>query len=123
MRYSPKDYAQALSASLVKLKDKKAIMYNFLKVVRKNNDQKILPKILEVFKEIEVKRGGGSRVKIEFARQVPEGTLKSITKNFSSKDWVEMAVNPSLVAGVRITFDNERELDNSLARKLHKLFN
>ncbi len=123
MKYSPKDYALALSDILEKSKDNKHLISNFLRVVRKNGDQKILPKILETFKKTQIKKNGGSHIKIEFAREIKGVEVRSITKQFSPKDWVETSLNPSLIAGVRITFDGERELDNSLSRKIHKLFN
>jgi len=122
MRYSPKNYAVALSKSLQESKEERNLFANFLKLIKKNGDQKILPRILEEFKKIEIKRGGGSRVKIEFAREPLEAQVKSITRKFGNRDWVETSLNPSLVAGVRITIDGESEIDNSLARKLHKLF-
>ncbi|MEK9173176.1 MAG: F0F1 ATP synthase subunit delta [Patescibacteria group bacterium] len=122
MKYSPKDYALALSSIFEKSKDEKHLISTFLKVVRKNGDQKILPKILEVFKKTEVRKNGGSHIKVEFARETKEVQIKSILKQFSPKDWVETSINPSLIAGVRITLDGEREIDNSLSRKLHKLF-
>ncbi|MBI3589470.1 MAG: F0F1 ATP synthase subunit delta [Candidatus Liptonbacteria bacterium] len=122
MKYSPKNYALALAKSLEKAKDEKPLISNFLKLVKKNGDQKSFPKILEAFKKIEIKKNGGSQIKIEFAREASEAQIKSITKKFSRKDWIETSLNPSLVAGVRITFDDERELDGSLNRKLHKLF-
>ncbi|TSC82691.1 MAG: hypothetical protein G01um101420_214 [Parcubacteria group bacterium Gr01-1014_20] len=123
MKYSPKDYALALSKSLEKSKDEKHLISNFLRVIRKNGDQRKFPKILEAFKKTETKKNGGSHIKVEFARETKEGQIKSITKQFSPKDWVETSLNPSLIAGVRVTFDGERELDNSLSRKIHKLFN
>lgn len=122
MKYSPQNYALALSSVLAKSKEDKVVFSNFLKVVKKNGDQKILPKILNAFKKIEIKKKGGSHIKIEFAHEPEAAQLKSITKEFGSHDLIETTTNPSLVAGVRITFDEEREIDNSLARKLHKLF-
>lgn len=122
MRYSPASYAQALSKSLERSKEEKTLLVNFLKVIKKNGDQKILPKILEAFKKIEIKKKGGSHVKIEFAREPLEAQRTSIIKKFKSEDWIETSLNPALVAGVRVTIDGEREIDNSLSRKLHKLF-
>ncbi|MEK7137900.1 MAG: F0F1 ATP synthase subunit delta [Patescibacteria group bacterium] len=122
MKYSPQNYALALSSVLAKSKEDKTVFSNFLKVIKKNGDQKILPKILDAFKKIEIKKKGGSHIKLEFAHEPTEAQIKSVTRKFSSHDWVETSTNPSLVAGVRITFDEEREIDNSLARKLNKLF-
>jgi len=122
MKYSPKSYAVALSSVLEKSKEEKHVFTNFLKTVKKNGDQKILHKILDAFKKIEIKKHGGSHIKIEFAREPLKDQLKSITKKFKSQDWIETSLNPALVAGVRVTIDGEREIDNSLARKLHKLF-
>lgn len=122
MKHSPRDYALALSGSLEKSKDHKHLISRFIEVVKKNGDHNILLKIFEAFKKITIKKNGGSHVTVEFARTPTESQLSSITKKFSSKDWVETSINPSLIAGVRITFDDEKELDNSLARKIHKLF-
>lgn len=122
MRYSPLNYARALSEIIGKKGDEKASIHKFLSVVKKNGDEKMLPKIFDAFKKIEIKKHGGSHVKIEFAREMPEEKIKSIIKNFGTKDWVETSLNPSLVAGIRITIDGERELDNSISRKLHKMF-
>lgn len=123
MKYSPESYALALSGSLEKSKDKELIISNFLKLVKKNGDQKLLPKIFDRFKKIEIRKKGGSHIRIEFAREPSESELESITEKFKSRDWIETHLNPLLVAGVRITLNGEKELDNSLARKLHKLFN
>ena len=122
MKYSPKNYALAFSKSLQGSREEKNLLANFLKLIKKNGDQKILPKILEEFKKIEINKKGGSHIKVEFAREPLEAQLKSITEKFKSWDWIETSLNPALVAGVRITIDGEREIDNSLARKLHKLF-
>lgn len=122
MKHSPRDYALALSESLEKSKDHKHLISRFIEVVKKNGDHNILSKIFDTFKKIVTKKNGGSHIAVEFARTPTESQLSSITKKFSSKDWIETSINPSLIAGVRITFDGEREVDNSLLRKIHKLF-
>ena len=125
MKYSPKNYAVALNQALEgKPETKKgAILKNFLAVLKKNGDQRLARKILEIFKGLVVRQKGGHHVLVELARENPDSSTQSILKKFGEKDWVETSINPSLVAGIRVTLDGEQELDNSLAKKLHKLFN
>lgn len=123
MRYSPKVYAESLNKVLESHPGKKEEMIkNFTRLLRKNGDVRLLSKILENLKRILVKKSGHRYVKIEFARELPESLVKKIIDKFNKKDWVETSLNPELVAGARITLDDEYELDNSLAKKLHKLF-
>ncbi len=123
MRYSPKNYALAISQSLESNpRERDKIIKNFVHLLKKNRDLNLTPKIEEELKNILVKKRGGRRIKIELARNLPESETKKIASRFSEKDWLETSINPLLIAGVRVTIDGELELDNSLARKLHKLF-
>lgn len=124
MKYSPKNYAIALNQALEGKPEakKSAILKNFLAILKKNGDQRLAYKILEIFKGLVVRQRGGHHVLLELARENPDAFPQSILKKFGEKDWVETSINPSLVAGIRVTLDGEQELDNSLAKKLHKLF-
>ena len=64
------------------------------------------------------KEAGGRMVHLEFAREHEH--IKKF--KFKPKDHVWMSINPSLVAGVRITIDGSSELDQSFKRKVNQLF-
>lgn len=124
MRYSPETYAEALIGAVDKIPGsaQNTTLKRFLEVVKKNGDWSGLKKILAATRTMLVKKAGGRVINLEFARGVSEETISKFSKAFSQKDHIEIAVNPRLVAGMRITIDGEKELDNSLQRKLTKLF-
>ena len=111
MKYAPHIYARAFL-------EVKPDPEKFLSVVLKNGDYERLDKIVEAIEMREVQAHGGRIVELEFAR------ISELAKKFkfSSHDRVHTKINPSLVAGVRVTVDGEQELDVSLQRKLNKLF-
>ena len=118
MKYAPKIYAQAFLEALPAGEAGKPFIKRFLQVIEKNGDSARLDKIVEAIEELETKKQGGRMIHIELARN-PELAKQF---KFQSKDNVKVSVNPSLVAGVRITIDGEQQFDGSLIRKLNKIF-
>ena len=94
----------------------------FLSVIAKNGDMPGIKKIYNAVEELVTHRGGGRVVTLELAREVPKSQRTQLEKKFIAKDSVHIKTNPALVAGVRVTLDGEQELDQSLQRKLNKLF-
>jgi|SRR3989344_3555991 len=117
MKYAPDTYARAfwetLSAQAGKPEPKQ-----FVEVVAKNGDFSRIDRIVAAIEKHAVHAQGGRMVELEFARS----SAVSQKFKFSAKDRVHTSINSSLVAGVRVTIDGERELDLSLQRKLQKLF-
>jgi len=124
MRYQPRIYARAFLEVIEKTKDlqRSEIMQRFFHIVRKNGDWSSMGKIFAAVRKAFVEKHGGRMVKLEFARPVEEKIVDRLRKLFSPKDHVDIAIHPRLVAGARITIDGEKEIDNSLQRKLAKLF-
>jgi len=123
MKYPPEIYAKVLAGeSLKKDLSGEDIFKRFLEVIRKNGDMIGIKKILAALSREEARRSGGRVVKIESARVLGEKTVSRIREKFGVKDILSETVNPRLVAGVRITIDDEKEIDNSLSHKLRALF-
>lgn len=124
MKYSREIYAKALIEAVEETPQgkKDEVIKRFLEILKKNGDLKRVDKIISLVSKYLTKKSGNRHIEIEIARELPAGLIKEISKNFGKKDQIEISINPQLVAGTRITIDGERELDNSLARKLHKLF-
>lgn len=120
MRYSINNYVSAF-AQAIKASSQQEAVAGFVKLLKKTGDIKYSKKIFEAVHKKLVNEKGGKWVSIETARQsaLKQGTFKSI---FSEKDHVDFQINPELVAGVRVTINNEIELNNSLQNKLNKLF-
>jgi len=59
---------------------------------------------------------------LELVRKNSDGKKKSLLHFTHAEDTIEEKVNPELIAGVKITIDEESQLDFSLRRKLDGLF-
>ena len=124
MKYVPKEYARAFGelASAAKTKDAEAaLIKNFLRAVEKNNDAGKLEKILDACKRSLRAKEGLRKVTVETARALPEAK-KSLKEFLKPNDVVEEKTDPSLVAGMKVTINDEMQFDASLARKLKQIF-
>src|SRR5256885_733961 len=124
MRYSINNYVEALVGALddASADKKDKIVANFVKLLEKNGDLSQRDKIIEKVHKKVVNLNGGKWITVELARETTEPKLRLIKESFSKKDHISVKLNPTLTAGVRITIDGEKELDNSLNNKLKKLF-
>ncbi|MEI6494641.1 MAG: F0F1 ATP synthase subunit delta [bacterium] len=124
MKYSAKQYAVALQSVLqaTAVLEQDRVIDNFISEVRRNRDDRHLSKIVEEISQLVVKDGGGRNVVVEVAREQDKTLLTTIGKAFTGADRVEYKINPDLVAGLRVTFNGEKEFDNSLAYKIKTLF-
>jgi len=124
MKYPANTYAQALVEAIVAPKaDPAKIQKNFLAIIRKNGDEGRLKAILESAERLLGKKTGDRKVIVESARPLT-GSVKSLFGNFlRSSDSVETKIHPELVAGVRITVNDELQFDGSLKGKLDILLN
>ncbi len=124
MKYAPALYAKALREMIQETPKShhQELVNNFCRGVIKNGDGARSDKIITAIEEQETHAKGGKMVQMEFAREMSETVIKKLEKKFATHDLVSVRITPSLVAGVRITVDGEKELDGSLQRKLRKLF-
>jgi len=126
MKYSPEIYAKILLQILGEAEGRKQqdeIVQRFIKTVQKNGDWTRINKILEAVEQKLVEKSGGRIIDVEFAREVGDFLRDKVKNYFSKKDKINIKINPALVAGVRITFDGDKELDYSFQKKLRKIFN
>jgi len=124
MKYPQDIYAEALSevlAAPLSLHKEKQVIKNFLSLVQKNNDGYLLKKIIDQTEKRLRARTGVRRVVIETAR--PQYSLKTkLSSLIRESDIVEEKITPELLAGMRVTIDETMEFDNTLKRKIDKLF-
>ena len=123
MRYSPALYAKSLFEVLdgAVASEYDSILQNFKKTVEKYGDISRMNSIIESFEKLVVTSNGGKIVEIETARDMDSDNQSKISKLFKSEDLIKKSINPSLVAGVRVEIDGEKELDYSLAGKFRKM--
>ncbi len=124
MHFRAKDYAEALREVMRSLppQGRRGLLDRFLAVVRKHGGLSRIQEIVRAVEALEVRGRGGRWIELEFARPMGERVLGRFRARIAGRDRMSVAVNPALVAGVRVTVDGETELDHSLERKLKKLF-
>lgn len=128
MKYSAHMYAQALVEALDdhveghdgKAKNETVIGKNFLELVRKNGDEGHLAKILEEASRLSRKKSGVRKITIESARELNPSQKTAVKHFMHAHDVVEERIDPELIAGIRITVNDETQFDGSLKNKLNK---
>ncbi len=123
MRYPAKDYARAFISVLdeTSAAGQEKVVKKLSGVLARHGDLRLGRKVVNEVKKILLARAGGKLVSVEVARE-NTSRLSSLMKLFGKRDEVEVSVNPSLVAGIRLTFDGQEELDYSLSRQLARMF-
>jgi len=122
MKIKPKVYAEALTELMLLKKsagDQEKIVKGFLKLLEKNGDIRKAKEILAKAQDLFIKKTGRRRVVLETARKADKKAfLKEIEM---AGDIVEEKISPELVAGIKITI-NDEQLDFSLNKKLQNIF-
>jgi F0F1-type ATP synthase delta subunit len=124
MKYRPQIYAKAFAAAVAARhgKDEAALVKRFVALVRRNGDEAGLRKIIKETERMISKSAGVRRIIVESARPL-DPSAHSLLKNILKRsDVVEERVNLELIAGVKITVDEETEFDGSLKGKLDTMF-
>ncbi len=120
---SPDAYAEAFLAVAENAGDKSAIIKRFVGAIQRRNDWSWRGHILEACEKKWRRAHGKSLVTIESARELLPAQRTRLTSQWKNKTHdVEFKINPSLIAGVRILINDERQFDGSLKRKLAELF-
>jgi F0F1-type ATP synthase delta subunit len=124
MKYSVKNYAEALAAAIhgAEPSRKDIIARNFLNMLRRSGDEAHAEKIIDAAERLLRKKDGGREIVFESARSLKRSAENPLLKIAKEKDVVVERINSALVAGVRIVIDNEKEFDGSLKGKLDKIF-
>lgn len=125
MKYGYRLYAEALADAIGKDPKgpaEKKIRTNFIALLQKNGDMSQLSRILGETERILMRRSGRRRVMLETARPPTPANRAEIKKLFEARDSVEERITPELVAGIRVTVNDELQWDGSLAKKIRTIF-
>lgn len=116
MKYKTKDYAKALAGLM--LENRKNIPADFLRILQKNGDMKKAKEIIDLAGKLYLEKTGNKKVVLQTARKAKHAAAAFVKKG----DIVVDEINPSLVAGIKIIVNGERQLDFSLSKKLNEIF-
>jgi F0F1-type ATP synthase delta subunit len=126
MKYPAHIYAKALVEVLsdgtrATAHDDGSIAKNFLALVRKNGDEGHLRKILEEASRFVRGKSGVRKVTIGSARVLAPSQRKALEYFIKPGDVVVERIDPDLIAGVKITVNDELQFDGSLKNKLNRV--
>jgi len=119
MKYSPKQYAQALFESLKEEKDVDSIFKNFCSILLRNNDLKLLSKIIEKIEEIDKEERGVVEVKLASTKKLEQEIIEKLRKLIKNAE-IKEEIDPSLIGGLKIQI-GDLLIDGSIRAKLNKL--
>jgi len=124
MKYKVKDYATALAEILSenKFSDKK-ISQGLIKLLERQNDLKKSKEIIDLAEFLLAKKNNKKSITFETARELSASQRKILLKSTEKGDIITEKINPELIAGVKIIVDDEKQLDQTLLKKINKLFN
>jgi len=121
MKYSPKQYARALYESLKGAKEGETdlLFRNFYSILLRNNDLKLISKIIEKIEEIDKEKRGVVEVKIASTKKLEQETIEKLRKLIKNAE-IEEEIDPSLIGGLKIQI-GDLLIDGSIKAKLNKL--
>ena len=125
MKYPAHIYAQALVGAIMdpNAAPGEEIVKNFLALVLKNGDGVHLKKIVAETARLVHRRSGVRDVTLESARPLHATQKKTMRDHFAGPhDAVEEKINAELIAGIRVTVNDESQFNGSLRSKLDQIF-
>ncbi|GEM_PF-3627762 len=123
MKITPRKYAQALAQTLEDSDDAVTIIHNFLKLLQRKKQFRLLPKILQAFEQEWAHRRGVVKMDVIYPEKF-ESSLAELEKNLSEKlgKKIEMRAKPSktLIGGFRLKVEDSL-IDASIEGRLKDL--
>ena len=124
MKYSVRMYANALVAVL---KDKSAaeqkkITRRFAALLQKNRDWPRRAAIIRAAEKEYRRVSGRTHIRVETPESLAGSTGKKIKNIFGRGAFLETAVVPEHMAGIRILIDDETLIDATARRRMERLF-
>ena len=126
MKFSARQYAQALSDSLneTENKDHEKILDNFVKVLAENNDLRLFEEISNEFHKLELAKKGIKQVEVVTAHPINKENeheiIKELNKLVKIDFEIKKRVDESIIGGVVIKVDDQM-LDASVKNNLEQL--
>ena len=128
MKFSPKQYAQALfdAISHTQSKDHDRVLDNFVQILAANNDLRMFDLISEEFENVRLKSEGKIKATVSSARKMDEATNKQVVEllNKTVKSNVEITnkIDEKLVGGFVVRME-DTVIDASIKRQINELKN
>lgn len=103
-------------------KGKKPIIRRFLALLRKNKDMRRLGLILRAFERRWLKSQNRHKVAVASAATLSKSVHEEILRLTGRESLLTETVDAGLLAGIRITVDDELLIDASAQRQVNRIF-
>lgn len=123
MKISPKKYAQALADTLQGESDPKIVIQNFLLLLQKKKQLRLLAKILTAFEAEWRNRRGEVKISVTYPPKFQESVAQlahNLTSALGKSLEVESRPTEGLLGGFRVRIE-DTEIDASLSTRLKNL--
>jgi len=113
MKITPKQYAEALVEALAEVSkiQRDSCLGNFIKIIENNGDAAKISLVIEEIKKIFEDKSGLRQATVTTAvpisEELKQSIVKKLEKAFNTKIKLNSAVNPDILGGAIIEFDNE----------------
>ena len=115
-------YAKALAEILFKKPaDEKKIVNNFVKLLVSSGYESKTKEILNLTEDFLLVKQGKKKITFETARRLTADNRAKLKEFAQEGDIVKEKINHELIAGVKITINNEKQFDNSMLNKINNL--
>src|SRR5262245_58247647 len=124
MRYPIRKYAQALYelSKGASAAESDKIAKSFVKLLVRNNDRSLLPRIIEQYEKMRRKQEGITKVEVTTAKKMSSKTRGDIEKKFSGKVEISERVHPEVLGGMQLIINDEYLVDGTLQARVEKLY-
>lgn len=98
-----------------------SIVKNFVQFLEKNGQMHGAKEILNLAEDFLLVKQGKRKITFETARRLTADHRAKLKEFVEEGDIVKEKVNHELIAGVKITINNEKQFDNSMLNKINNL--
>lgn len=124
MRYSPKQYAQALRVLTEGREEKvgQGTINKFLRVVQNRKDWKKIGLILREIEKLYLVSSHSLKVEVESPAPLSSLVKNKIMSTLGKQALLQEKIRPELLAGIKILINNDILIDATAKRKLDEIF-
>jgi F0F1-type ATP synthase delta subunit len=123
MRYSAKQYAEALHAAIGKLHgaERAEAIGRFLRIMKRSGDHSKLDEILAAYEKIAIRADGMVKAEVRTPSGLSPAVRRAVEEALGRPAVIVEKVDPELLAGIEIVLNDSLAIDATAKSKLNKI--
>lgn len=121
----PKQFALALYQAQTSIKNESDFVKladNFIEILKKSNRLSLWPKIFRKFEHLLIKKNRLQKVRITTSQSLTDNQKQEIGETFNAGAKIDYLTDKKIIGGIKITINDEKELDASIENRINSLF-